>query len=46
VDLNEGVVDSDDIDTTVGDTGRDVRMFFVLAHSRPTMAVDRDCRDE
>jgi hypothetical protein len=28
VDLNEGVVDSDDIDTTVGDAGRDVRKLF------------------
>jgi hypothetical protein len=28
VDLNEGVVDSDDLDTTVGDAGRDVRMLF------------------
>jgi hypothetical protein len=42
VDLNEGVVDSDDIDTAIGDTGRDVRMLFVLANSRPTKTVDTD----
>jgi hypothetical protein len=40
VDLNEGVVDSDDLDTTVGDAERRVRMLFG-PDSCPTETVDK-----